>query len=372
MEQMHSMINVGIIGLGFGTQVILPALRRNQRFNVISVAGSGHRTRSKNFSLIGDGVKVTSVRDILSTKQIQAVVVAVPPIAQEGLIVQSILAGKNVLCEKPFTASRNQAMRVCKFAHRKKLLLAVDYEFRYDALLTLCHSAISNGCLGTVRAVKVCWFSGGSLRNDRLWSWRDDIRYSGGVLTEWCSHIIDYVPRLCDSQFKSISCKLRTDVESRLDLEGRSVPVTSPDGCTLQASLCNGVKVSVDVSTARDVRHGHYIDIRGSRGSLKARMTPPYTLSSLSYSITTENNEATNYLAPTGEGEDSIDTRLEAVASLSADFASAIDSSVKAQSLPICQDAIVAWEVMLAARMSSEKDGEEVAINPDILSTSSS
>ena len=187
-------IGIGVIGTGFGAEVILPALQAEPSFIVRAISGGESGRGLCNPVVKASGLATTSVDGLLATNDIQAVVVAVPPFAQLALVEKALRAGKHVLCEKPFTANLYQATKACGVASAAKCLLAVDYEFRYDTLIESCLQQVAVGHIGKLKNINVRWWNGGSLRCDRRWSWRDDIGSCGGVLTEWCSHVVDYLP----------------------------------------------------------------------------------------------------------------------------------------------------------------------------------
>jgi len=351
-------IGIGVIGTGFGAEVILPALQAEPSFIVRAISGGESGRGLCNPVVKASGLATTSVDGLLATNDIQAVVVAVPPFAQLALVEKALRAGKHVLCEKPFTANLYQATKACGVASAAKCLLAVDYEFRYDTLIESCLQQVAVGHIGKLKNINVRWWNGGSLRCDRRWSWRDDIGSCGGVLTEWCSHVVDYLPLIGGASFSDISCWLRTEIATRLDEDDQPRLVTVPDGCLLKGRLGGDIRVSVDVSTARSTQHGHRIELCGEHGNYIAEIVPPYGSAQFSCSISVDGVTVPEIGTTTDSGGD---TRVIAITRLLRDFAARIHGRDCAR-LPTCTGALAAWSTISAAFASAREGGRPLSL----------
>ncbi len=355
---MSEAIGVGIVGGGFGADVILPALLAESDFEVRAIAASGAGQSLDKPVVKASGVAVTSVDRLMVADDIAAVVVAVPSSVQAVLVEMALRNGKHVLCEKPFTMCLEQANKACGIASEARRVLAVDYQFRYDPLVDACVAAAAAERIGRVRAIKVRWWSGGALRDDRFWSWRDDAQRCGGVLTEWCSHVIDYLPRIGGSAFAEVACRLRTDVPSRLAADAHRQAVTTPDGCLLDGVLRGDVHVSADVSTAQSTEHGHCIRLVGERGTFVAEIVPPYGLAQL----TCTTRVAGGTIKLCGKVDElGCDTRLHSERRLLKDYAARVRGSYSGK-LPLCSDAKQVWVVMSAALESARTGGQRILL----------
>ncbi len=356
---MPAPIGIGVIGTGFGADVILPALQSESSFIVRAISGGESGRALYSPAVKASGLATTSVDALLAANNIQAVVVAVPPFAQLALVEKALRAGKHVLCEKPFTANLDQAIKACSVASSSKCLLAVDYEFRYDALVESCLEQVAVGRIGKLKNINVRWWNGGSLRDDRRWSWRDDIGSCGGVLTEWCSHVVDYLPLIGGASFSDISCWLRTEIMTRLDMDDQPRSVTVPDGCVLKGRLEGDIRVLVDVSTARTTQHGHRIELCGEHGNFIAEIVPPYGSAQLSCSISVAGVTVPEFETITDSDGD---TRAIAIGRLLRDFAARINGSDRAR-LPTCKGALATWNTISAAFASAREGGRPISLS---------
>ena len=67
----------------------------------------------------------------------------------------TILAGKDVFVEKPFTKTVKEARELIQIAREKDLLLVVDYEFMHDPNINLLRRAIVGGEFGRIEEVEL-------------------------------------------------------------------------------------------------------------------------------------------------------------------------------------------------------------------------
>lgn len=355
---MPSPLGIGIIGSGFGADVILPAVLSQEDLHVHAVAPGKSGRKSDKTTLKHSDVPQLSISNLLTIPDVEAIIVAVPPFAQKACVELALSAGKHVLCEKPLTTDLLNATSLCEAARSSNRILGIDYEFRYDPLITSCIDAKEEGLTGKITQINVEWWTGGSLRNGREWSWRDDITCCLGVLTEWCSHVIDYILFITGSTFSDVSCQLSFDVLFRNDHLGVAHHVTTPDGCTITGNLANGIVVTIDVSTARLDNLGHRIELIGDSGRFISKLLPPYGYSNYSFLANTAgifNTFHHNTKSSTS------DPRVDSVRSLVNQFARRI-AGPDSPKLPICKDAIAVWRTIEASYLSALSGGKRMNV----------
>ena len=114
-------IKTALIGTGFMGKVHAEAIRRLGNVEIAAVASIDEETARKFADSIGVERATGDYRTILADPSIQAVHVVTPnalhyPVCKEGLE-----AGKNVLCEKPFTVSVAEARELVDLAAKTGL-----------------------------------------------------------------------------------------------------------------------------------------------------------------------------------------------------------------------------------------------------------
>jgi predicted dehydrogenase len=272
------MLRVGIVGMGFGAAVHLPAFEAQTGVEVVAVADNGSG-RAKDLAAKRGG-KLRAFNDGVSLAAwdgIDIVSIAVPPREQEALVRTALVAGKHVLCEKPFGTGSVAARELAQLAGDRRLVGALCYEFRYDPGVRRLIGLIDAGEIGAVRRIVVSWQTSGALDPQRVWSWRSDAEQGGGVLIDWFSHVADYTRRIAQSPLRSVWAQTAINVTERKDSRGTPRPVTAPDECDVVCKFESGVTGVLSVSNACRAPIGHRIEVFGDQGSILFHHSPPFS-----------------------------------------------------------------------------------------------
>lgn len=261
----NGQVGIGIIGTGFGAAVQLPAFLQIPSARVVGIAStSGARELAAAQGL----QNFDSWKELVADPQIDLVSIVTPPFAHAELARACLAAGKAVLCEKPFTLSAAEAKTLLNDATTKKLLHAVDFEFRYLPAFQYVHKRLREKGLGTVEDVTVTWEAGGWRDAKRPWSWQMDRSSGGGVLGALGVHVFDYLEWLF-SPVRSVTCEAGVHIRSRKDAEGKERPVTAEDYAKMQLQLEGGLPVSFTLTNVAEKATGHWVVLRGDKGSMK-------------------------------------------------------------------------------------------------------
>lgn len=119
MEQ----IQLGTIGSGVIVHSILDNVKRNEGIVLTAVYS---RSKEKALSLAKEydcEKTYTDMDAFLSDDEINTVYIAIPNLLHYEYTKQALLAGKNVICEKPFTTRYSQAKELADIANEKGLFL---------------------------------------------------------------------------------------------------------------------------------------------------------------------------------------------------------------------------------------------------------
>ncbi len=141
----------GVIGYGYWGPNIVRNFFTAPDCTVKSVADARPERLAllaKNFPSI-KGVK--TAEEVLADKEINAVIIATPVFTHHALAKQAILNGKNVLIEKPMTASVAEAEELINLAAQKGVTIMVDHTFLYTGAIQKMKELIENQTIGTPR-----------------------------------------------------------------------------------------------------------------------------------------------------------------------------------------------------------------------------
>jgi predicted dehydrogenase len=96
-----------------------------------------------------------SVDELVADKEIQLIVVNTPAYLHFEQTKAALLAGKNVVVEKPFTISVKEAEELAELAATKNLLLSIYQNRRYDGDYRAVKKVIDQKLLGDLKEVEI-------------------------------------------------------------------------------------------------------------------------------------------------------------------------------------------------------------------------
>ena len=108
-------MNIGIIGFGLMGQQRAADVRRTKGHKIVSVCDVDLKNAGRLQKEI-DCRLVTKWEEMVSDKDIDIVIVAVPHHLSSEITISALNAGKHVLCEKPIGRSLSEARSVVKSA----------------------------------------------------------------------------------------------------------------------------------------------------------------------------------------------------------------------------------------------------------------
>jgi predicted dehydrogenase len=182
-----------VVGTSFGGRVHVPALRAAGIEVHALVGRDAARTRQRAAGLDVPHA-ATSLGEALSTGAVDCVTVATPPDAHTSIVIESLQAGKHVLCEKPFAADASEARSMVAAADAAGVIAMVGCEFRWMPDEALVRRSIEAGAIGEPRVATFLQHSGilaNGLHGAFNEEWWFDRRRGGGMLGAGGIHFID-------------------------------------------------------------------------------------------------------------------------------------------------------------------------------------
>jgi len=143
-----SPIRVGVIGFGFVAKTFhVPLLQGTDGYKITAVSSS----RPGDVSAMLAGVEVVADPKALATHpDIDLVVIASPNETHAPLAEAAMRSGRNVVVDKPFTITVDEARRLAAVAKEKKVLLSVFQNRRWDSDFLTIQDAIRQDLTGRV------------------------------------------------------------------------------------------------------------------------------------------------------------------------------------------------------------------------------
>jgi predicted dehydrogenase len=182
------MIDVGLIGFGlagraFHAQVIraVPGLR---------LAAILQRSGNEAAEQYPDVRIVRTLDELLAIKEIRLVVIATPNDSHFPLAQRCLAAGRDVLVDKPFTTTLEEAIELVQFAKKQGRLLTVYQNRRYDGDFQAIVQLVASGVLGRI----VRFESNYDRFRPQLKpnAWRERSGPGTGIFFDIAPHLIDH------------------------------------------------------------------------------------------------------------------------------------------------------------------------------------
>jgi len=183
---LNSPIRVGVIGFGFVSKTFhVPLLKATDGYKISAVSSS----RPADVKAVIPDVDVVSDPKALATHpDIELVVVASPNETHVPLAEAAMRAGKNVVVDKPFTITVEQARHLGAVATESDVLLSVFQNRRWDSDFLTIQDAIRRGLVG-----RIVLFESriDRFRPDVRDRWREIPGPGAGLLYDLGPHLID-------------------------------------------------------------------------------------------------------------------------------------------------------------------------------------
>ena len=139
-------INTALLSFGMSGQVFhAPFLKVHEGFDFYAV---WERTKNLAQEKYPSVKTYRTLEELLSDKAIELVVVNTPSVTHYEYAKQCLLAGKNVIVEKPFTSTVEEGEELIQLAKGKNLLLSVYQNRRYDSDYKVVKKVIDEHLLG--------------------------------------------------------------------------------------------------------------------------------------------------------------------------------------------------------------------------------
>jgi len=275
MANATSKPRVGIIGLGFGAQVHLPAFQ-SEGWEAVALC-SRHRDKARKVAdAAGVEFVYTEPLELIRRDDIAAVAISTPPRTHHPLVIAALEAGKHVLCEKPFAMDAGEAAAMRDVATQRQRTAMVAHEFRYTPQRAHIKQLLADGHIGRFELCTIELFLDRYVTaQPRLLTWQALKSEGGGLLGALGSHYIDGLHDWF-GDVASVTGQLATLRPDVLDAgTGKVVKAETDDTFSFTLNFVNGGMATMIASFATTPTRGARIAVMGSEGTLIAEQAGP-------------------------------------------------------------------------------------------------
>jgi predicted dehydrogenase len=185
-------IQVAIIGFGLSGRVFhAPFLHVHPGFAIRKVV-ERNTSKSKEFYPYVEVVK--DYKNVLRDPEIDLVVICAPNSLHHALVTESLLAGKHVIIEKPFTPTSAEAEQLISLTVSTGQKLFVYQNRRWDGDFLTIKNILQNNYLGDIKEYEAHFDRYRPVYNAA--SWKDENVPASGILYDLGSHLIDQALQL--------------------------------------------------------------------------------------------------------------------------------------------------------------------------------
>jgi predicted dehydrogenase len=270
--------SVGIIGVGFGAQVHVPAFR-SEGWDVAAICSRTREKAQKAADEAGIPNVYTDPMELIRRDDLAAIAIITPPGAHHRLSIAALDAGKHVLCEKPFAIDAKQGEEMRAAADKSGRTAMIAHEFRHTPQRAYIRQLLADGYIGKFQLSTMELFLDRYVAPEpRPLTWNAYKSEGGGLLGALGSHYIDAL-RFWFGEIASVSgwlAALRPDVVEAAT--GKILKAETDDTFSFAVTFKSGGMATMTSSFAVTPARGAKIAVMGDRGTLIAEQPGPNPL----------------------------------------------------------------------------------------------
>lgn len=203
-------IKFGIIGFGFMGHIHASTLAKLEEVELIAVCDIDN----EKLSDAPEGVKIyKNMDELLSIKEIDAVILAVSNHVHKEAVIKSAQAGKHILLEKPAAMSLPEFDEMMEVVNKCGVKLSVHQQRRWDKDFRVSKEVYDNNMVGKVYTIQTMLYG----INGNMHDWHVFKKYGGGMLYDWGVHLIDQMLWMVDSKIKTVFADVRNVINEEVD-----------------------------------------------------------------------------------------------------------------------------------------------------------
>jgi len=272
-------VNVGVIGAGSQGTSLIRSLATVPNSKITGMCDIFEPNLSKGVNLAGSQPKTfIEYRKLIESKDVDAVVIATPLHMHYEIALAALDAGKHVFVEKTMMYSMKQCEQIvlATRAHASQVF-QVGHQHRFDPVIHKVVDMSKDGAIGKVTHIRCMWHRNGDWRRpvpainfdpspwgypdlEHLINWRMYKRYSGGLMCELGSHMIEICNLIIGATPAAVTGMGGIDYWK----DGRE----TFDNVTAVYNYPAGQKVTFS-STTTNAHDGEHIVIMGTEGTIE-------------------------------------------------------------------------------------------------------
>jgi predicted dehydrogenase len=286
-SQEQRKVKVGMVGGGSGAGIAethRTAMRLDDRYELVagvfSRDGEKSLAAARQFRIHAERVysdyPTMAAAEAKREDRIDAVVIVTPTATHYEIAKVFLVAGINVICDKPLCLTLAEARELKSLVDRGQVVLCLTHNYSGYAMVRHAAWMVRNDCLGQIRVVQAEHASGWAVKllekaGHKQAAWRTDPGLLGdaSVLYDLGTHAHQLARFITGLEVTEVAAELSQIVE------GRAIK----DNANLLLRFSNGARGTLWASMAAvGNEHGLRIRVYGDRGSLAWNHEDPHHL----------------------------------------------------------------------------------------------
>jgi myo-inositol 2-dehydrogenase / D-chiro-inositol 1-dehydrogenase len=259
MQDSKKRVGFGVVGVGAMGRFHAENLALNiPKAKLVAIADTLIEPAKKLASNLGVDTVYSDFGDLIDDKNVEAILLAVPPFLKKDMIVRAARAGKHVFVEKPMTLSSKDADEIINQTEKSGVKIQVGYQRRFDNSFRRVEKAINEGKIGKILLMSSHTRDPPGLSPNYYL----DFAKSGGIMADTCSHDFDVIRWLSRSEVT----KVYADGEI-LVYKNELTPSGIPDHVVVTLTLEGGAMAHVDSSAYAVYGYDVQAEVIGMKGA---------------------------------------------------------------------------------------------------------
>ena len=238
-QRLVPIVRIGMVGYGRIATRFLQESKYVSGLEVTAVCGR-NAEKAESFAKQYSLAEYFADYDQMLSR-VDAVYIAVPHHLHYEYTLRALLAGKHVLCEKPFVLSPKQATELFSLADSRNLILLEAIKTAYCPGFNQLLGIAKSGTIGTIKAVDAVFTK--LITDKRLREY--DSAQAGGAFTELASYPLLAITRLLGTHPSSVTFLSEIDKNNNVDTFTRANLMYT--GAIASATVAIGAKREGDL-----------------------------------------------------------------------------------------------------------------------------
>lgn len=259
------MHRIGLIGLGKIGTVHARNIAENPNLSLTAVFDPVE-SRQKAFAEQYGAKAPATLADLLSLRDVDAVIVGSSTDTHSDVAIASARAGKAIYCEKPIDLSLEKAIATVRAVRQTEVPVMMGFNRRYDESHAALHRAVKDGSIGRLQILQM------TSRGPNTAFAPEYIRVSGGFYRDKGVHFFDLLRFIAGDEALEISAMGACISDAFIGELG------DVDTAIMSVRLKGGGLCQIDNTRRATYGYDERIEVLGTKGLIESGRAPSSSL----------------------------------------------------------------------------------------------